>query len=83
MDAIERIPRHQNESDLLLNKWSPECEQAFLKAEKQLTSDKCLIFYDLHMPLLLANTDASPTCVGAVLSHKFPDETERTIMYIS
>ncbi|XP_017875587.1 uncharacterized protein K02A2.6-like [Ceratina calcarata] len=45
-------------------------------------SDKCLTFYNPNLPLILA-TDASPTGVGAVLSHKFPDGTERPIMWIS
>lgn len=113
IDAIERMPRPQNESEVrsfigfvtyynhfianvsqilrplnkLLRKdakffWSEECQQAFLRAKEEFTSDTCLTFYNPKLPLLLA-TDASPTGVGAVLSHKFPDGTEKPIMYIS
>ena len=62
--------------------WSQECDAAFLKAKEEFTSDKCLTFYNPNLPLILA-TDASTIGVGAALSHKFPDGTERPIMWIS
>lgn len=62
--------------------WSEACEKAFLEAKNEFISDKCLTFYDPNLPLILA-TDASPTGVGAVLSHKFPDGTEKPIRFIS
>ncbi|XP_058827472.1 uncharacterized protein K02A2.6-like [Topomyia yanbarensis] len=45
-------------------------------------SDRFLVHYDPTLPLILA-TDASPYGVGAVLSHIFPDGTERPLQYAS
>ena len=47
-----------------------------------LTSDSVLVHYDPSKPLLLA-CDASPYGVGAVLSHKLADGSERTVAYAS
>lgn len=40
------------------------------------------MFYDPKKPLILS-TDASPWGVGAALSHKFEDGSERPIQFIS
>lgn len=62
--------------------WSKDCEWAFQEAKKAFTSNEVLAYFDTKIPLVLA-TDASPTGVGAVLSHKYADGTERVLQYAS
>ncbi|XP_062704544.1 uncharacterized protein K02A2.6-like [Aedes albopictus] len=59
-------------------KWNADCEEAFLWVKKEMQSDRVLAHYDPKLPLVLA-TDASSYGVGAVLSHLYPDGTERPI----
>lgn len=73
--------------NLLLRKdtkfyWSRECERSFQSAKKAFTSKKVLAYFDTKLPLILA-TDASPIGVGAVLSHRLPDGSEKVILYAS
>lgn len=63
-------------------KWNRNCENAFVKVKDNLKSDEFLVHYDTNLPLVLA-TDASSYGVGAVLSHVFPDGSERPIQYAS
>ena len=60
--------------------WSPEKEKAFTDAKKQITSARVLTHYDPTLPLKLA-ADASAYRVGAVISHKMPNGTERPIAF--
>ncbi|XP_055614964.1 uncharacterized protein K02A2.6-like [Toxorhynchites rutilus septentrionalis] len=62
--------------------WSKDCADAFNEVKCEMQSEKILAHYDTTLPLLLA-TDASPYGVGAVLSHVFPDGSERPIQYAS
>ncbi|XP_055522484.1 uncharacterized protein K02A2.6-like [Wyeomyia smithii] len=62
--------------------WTDDCEQAFLWVKVEMQSDRVLVHYDVNLPLMLA-TDASPYGVGAVLSHIYPDGSERPIQYAS
>lgn len=62
--------------------WSEECEKAFKSAKQVFISSKCLVHFDPKLPVTLA-TDASPYGIGAVLSHVYPDGTERAIQYAS
>jgi RNase H-like domain found in reverse transcriptase/Integrase core domain/Integrase zinc binding domain len=62
--------------------WSGECKKAFELIKKELTSDKVLTHYDPKLPLIV-ETDASPVGLGAVLTHKMPDGTERPIAFAS
>ena len=63
-------------------KWSKVCNEAFQNVKKEMQSDRFLVHYNPELPLVLA-TDASPYGVGAVLSHIFPDGSERPIQYAS
>ncbi|XP_053690892.1 uncharacterized protein K02A2.6-like [Sabethes cyaneus] len=62
--------------------WSKECEKSFNLVKWEMQSDRFLVHYDSELPIVLA-TDASPYGVGAVLSHQYPDETERPLQYTS
>ena len=62
--------------------WTKECERAFKEAKETLSSATVLAHYDPRLPLRLA-ADASSYGVGAVISHVFPDGSERPIAYAS
>ena len=62
--------------------WTTQCEEAMLIAKEKLASADVLVHYDSQLPLKLC-TDASPYGVGAVLSHEYPDGTDRPILYAS
>ena len=62
--------------------WGDSQEQAFRKAKELLSSAPLLTHYDPEKQLILS-CDASPYGVGAVLSHRFEDNSERTIAYAS
>ena len=63
-------------------KWSRSANEAFLAAKELLTSSDVLVHFDPEMDLLLA-CDASAYGVGAVLSHKMPNGSERPIAFAS
>lgn len=58
--------------------WSKECDLAFRRAKEAFTSDSILVHFDSKLQLLLV-TDANSYGVGAVLSHRYPDGSERVI----
>ena len=62
--------------------WSPECAKAFQAAKNQLISAVVLTHYDPSLPITLV-ADASAYGVGAVISHVFPDNSERPIAFAS
>lgn len=62
--------------------WNKDCERSFNLVKREMQSDKFLVHYDSELPLVLA-TDASPYGVGAVLSHQYPNGTERPLQYAS
>lgn len=72
--------------DLLMSSrswsWGEPQDQAFGKAKELLSSAPLLTHYDPSKPLLLS-CDASPYGIGAVLSHRFDDNTERPVAYAS
>ena len=63
-------------------KWTQECAEAFRQAKQSLSSEPVLAHYNPQLPLRLAG-DASCYGIGAVLSHQYPDGTERPIAYAS
>lgn len=62
--------------------WTEKQEEAFKKAKEAFVSNQVLAHFDPKLPIVLA-TDASSYGVGAVLSHAYPDGTERVIQYAS
>ncbi|XP_054259997.1 uncharacterized protein K02A2.6-like [Macrosteles quadrilineatus] len=62
--------------------WNKECEDAFVKIKAEITSERILAHYDPSEALVLA-TDASPTGLGACLSHRYKDGSEKPIAFAS
>jgi hypothetical protein len=58
--------------------WTQQCEDAFNQVKHQITNEQVLVPFDPKLPLILS-TDASPVGLGAVLSHRMPDGSERFI----
>ena len=52
--------------------WTEQCEQGLTEAKHMITSEQVLTHYDPAILVRLA-CDASPTGLGAVLSHIMPD----------
>ena len=63
-------------------KWGTSQARAFAASKRLLTSERCLTHFDSTLELSLA-CDASGYGLGAVLSHKMPDGSERPIGYAS
>ena len=63
-------------------RWGPREKRAFCRVKKLLLSNRVLTHFSEELPLLL-ECDASPYGLGAVLSHEFPDGTERPVGFAS
>ena len=63
-------------------RWGRPQRQAFDGAKELLSSPKLLVHYDATKELILT-CDASPYGLGAVLTHRMEDGTERPIEYAS
>lgn len=62
--------------------WNNECVQSFKKVKDIIVSDSVLSHFNPDLPLMLA-IDASPVELGAVISHRLPDGTEKPIAFAS
>ncbi|XP_054745984.1 uncharacterized protein K02A2.6-like [Anastrepha obliqua] len=62
--------------------WGPKQQQAFTSLKEHILNATQLAHYDEQLPLVLA-TDASSYGIGAVLSHTYPDGSERPIAFAS
>lgn len=63
-------------------KWGKEQQEAFKTSKQLLKSSEVLVHYDPNKEIILC-CDASPYGLGAVLSHKMEDGSDRPIGYIS
>ena len=75
-------PLYQLLSESVPWSWTAERDAAFKKAKSLLTSDCVLVHYNPEKDLVIS-CDASSYGLGAVLSHKFPDGSERPIAFSS
>ena len=62
--------------------WSKECKKAFEMAKRMISGDNVLVHYNTQLPLILG-VDASHYGLGAVLSHKMPDGSEKPVAFTS
>ena len=62
--------------------WKEEQRTAFQRAKEALLSTNLLVHFDPDRELVLA-CDASPQGVGAVLSHRYPDGSDKPIAFAS
>ena len=60
--------------------WKNECDDSFQVLKQRLSESPVLSMYDPDI-LLKVDCDASKQGLGAVLSHKYPDGTEKSIAY--
>ncbi|CAH8589626.1 unnamed protein product [Dicrocoelium dendriticum] len=63
-------------------KWSAQCQQSFEKLKSLLKSDLLLTHYNPKLEIIVA-TDASSYGIGAVISHRFPDGSEKAIAHVA
>lgn len=63
-------------------KWGSKWETAYKLAKSMLSGDNLLIHYGPMKPVIL-RVDARPYGLGAVLSHKLEDGSERPVAYAS
>ena len=62
--------------------WSNSCKESFEKIKSLLSSELLLTHYDPSIDITVVS-DASDYGVGAVISHIFPDGSEKAIAYSS
>ena len=62
--------------------WTAKYDEAFQLAKEGLASSQVLARYDPSLPLKMA-ADASAYGIGAVISHTYPDGSERPIAFAS
>ena len=63
-------------------KWIKECDQVFLQIKEKLGSAETLVHFNPSLPTVLT-ADASSIGIGAVISHRYPDGSEKAIAHAS
>ena len=84
MPNLSTLLQHLNNLLKRKIKWkrSDECKKGFQEIKKLLASAPVLAHYNPELPIQLAG-DASAYGIGAMISHQFPDGTERPVAYAS
>ena len=88
VEAVWQAPQPKNAVELRLLchstswRWGSVEHQAFEASKQLLTSAQLLVHYDPELELILA-CDASAHGIGAVLSHRMPDGSEKLIGFVS
>ena len=62
--------------------WTHHCQQSMDAAKKALSSAPVLAHYDPQLPIRLVG-DALAYGIGAVISHTYPDGSERPVAFAS
>ena len=62
--------------------WTKACKESFQQAKELLSSQRVLAHYNPKLPLYFA-ADASSYGIGAVISHKYPNGSEKPIAFAS
>ena len=62
--------------------WNQECESTFEQIKLIIASEVVLTYFNPDLPIIVT-CDASERGIAGVLSHKMPDNTERTVCCIS
>lgn len=62
--------------------WTENCERSFIHIKSEILKDNTLVHFNSELDIVLA-TDASPVGLGAVLSHRYEDGSERPIAFAS
>uniref|UniRef100_F1KWN3 RNA-directed DNA polymerase n=1 Tax=Ascaris suum TaxID=6253 RepID=F1KWN3_ASCSU len=63
-------------------KWTSQCQSSSDRIKATLASDLLLTHFNPNMPIVVA-ADASNYGIGAVLSHRFPNGSERVVYHAS
>uniref|UniRef100_A0A0A9XMS0 RNA-directed DNA polymerase n=2 Tax=Lygus hesperus TaxID=30085 RepID=A0A0A9XMS0_LYGHE len=63
-------------------RWTDHCERSFNQIKKQLISPPVLTHFMPELPIYL-KVDASKRAISAILSHCFPDNTEKPLAFAS
>lgn len=84
---VDKIHSLRKPLDSLLTKqaiwnWTPECQKSFNEFKEILKSDLLLTHYDPSKQIIVA-ADASNTGIGAVIMHRFEDNSIKAIMHAS
>ena len=72
---------HLLKKEITLN-WSPECKPAFVKIKASLSSDLLVTHFNPSLDIGVVS-DASDYGIGTVISHMFPDGSQKAITHAS
>ncbi|CAI2348977.1 unnamed protein product [Caenorhabditis sp. 36 PRJEB53466] len=85
--VVPALHSHRRPIDALTKKdvkfeWNASCQKAFEAVKRILNSGLLLTHYDPSLPIIVA-ADASQYGIGGVISHRWPNGTEKAIFHFS